>query len=143
MSKQCNQNQKQDIINRYFSGVGVTTLSKETGVSRSTIYNWLKVERQIREKKEAEKEGANFKSYSQKNMTVAEIFQCTALLVVCISAGLEADVCPGFVAERHIAVPPNECSVRVSVFEELAEFTLEVVHSILLYIFMPCSIPGA
>ena len=56
MNKQHNQNQKQYIINRYYSGEGVTILSEETGVSRSTIYNWLKVERQLREKKAAEKE---------------------------------------------------------------------------------------
>ena len=55
MNKQHSQNQKQDIINRYFSGEGVTTLSEETGVSRSTIYNWVKVERKLREKKAAEK----------------------------------------------------------------------------------------
>ena len=51
MNKKQSQNQKKDIINRYFSGEGVTTLSEETGVSRSTIYNWLKVDRKIREKK--------------------------------------------------------------------------------------------
>ena len=65
MSKQHSQNQQQDIINRYFSGEGVTTLSEKTGVSRSTIYNWIKVERQLREKKAAEKENINYKSYNQ------------------------------------------------------------------------------
>ena len=65
MNKQYSQNQKQDIINRYFSGVGVEVLSGETGISRSTIYNWVKVERQLREKKAAEKENVNCKSYSQ------------------------------------------------------------------------------
>lgn len=65
MSKQHSQSQKQDIINRYFSGEGVTTLSDETGVSRSTIYSWVKLERELREKKAAEKEAVNFKSYSQ------------------------------------------------------------------------------
>ena len=35
------------------------------------------------------------------------------VIVVCIPAGPEADICPGFVTERHIAVPPNERSVRV------------------------------
>ena len=55
MNKQYSQNQKQDIINRYFSGVVVEVLSEETGISRSTIYNWVKVERQLREKKAAEK----------------------------------------------------------------------------------------
>ena len=65
MSKQYSQNQKQDIINRYFSGEGVTTLAEETGISRSTIYNWIKVEQQHREKKSSEKETVNFKSYRQ------------------------------------------------------------------------------
>lgn len=65
MSKQYSQSQKQDIINRYFSGEGVDTLSEETGISRSAIYSWVKVERQLREKKVAEKEAVNIKSYKQ------------------------------------------------------------------------------
>ena len=65
MNKQYSQNQKQYIINRYISGAGVEVLSEETGISRSTIYNWVKVERQLREKKAAEKENVNYKSYSQ------------------------------------------------------------------------------
>lgn len=83
MNKQHSQNQKQDIINRYFSGVGVTILSKETGVSRSTIYNWLKVERQIREKKEAEKEVVNYKSYSQLKEHVERLEGMLTILKTC------------------------------------------------------------
>lgn len=69
MNKQYSQNQKQYIINRYFSGAGVEVLSEETGISRSTIYNWVKVERQLREKKAAEKENVNYKSYSNSRNT--------------------------------------------------------------------------
>ena len=65
MSGQYSQIQKRDIINRYFSGEGVKLLSEETGASRSTIYNWIKVERQHREKKAARKETVNFKSFGQ------------------------------------------------------------------------------
>ena len=83
MNKQHGQNQKQDIINRYFSGEGVTTLSEETGVSRSTIYNWLKVERQLREKKAAEKETYNFKSYSQLKEHVERLEGMLAILKTC------------------------------------------------------------
>lgn len=50
MSKHYSQEQKKDIINRYFLGEGVDSLSEETGVSRSTIYSWIKVERQLRYK---------------------------------------------------------------------------------------------
>ena len=83
MNKQHSQNQKQDIINRYFSGEGVTTLSEETGVSRSTIYNWLKVERQLREKKAAEKEAVNFKSYSQLKEHVERLEGMLVILKTC------------------------------------------------------------
>ncbi|MDY4192403.1 MAG: IS3 family transposase [Oscillospiraceae bacterium] len=65
MSRQYSQIQRLDVINRYFSGDGVNTLSEETGVSRSTIYNWIKAERQVREKRTAEKGAVNFKSYNQ------------------------------------------------------------------------------
>ena len=47
--------QKQEIIKRHLCGVTITELSRETGVSRSTLYSWLKEynngikeERQIR-----------------------------------------------------------------------------------------------
>ena len=47
--------QKQEIIKRHLCGVTITELSRETGVSRSTLYSWLKeynnsikIERQIR-----------------------------------------------------------------------------------------------
>lgn len=83
MNKQHSQNQKQDIINRYFSGEGVDKLSKETGVSRSTIYSWIKVERQIQEKKEAEKEAVNFKSYSQLKERVERLEGMLTILKTC------------------------------------------------------------
>ena len=83
MNKQYSQNQKQYIINRYFSGAGVEVLSEETGISRSTIYNWVKVERQLREKKAAEKENVNYKSYSQLKEHAERLEGILAILKTC------------------------------------------------------------
>lgn len=56
MSRQYSQIQRLDVINRYFSGDGVNTLSEETGVSRSTIYNWIKAERRFGKREQRKKE---------------------------------------------------------------------------------------
>ncbi|MGN0981512.1 MAG: IS3 family transposase [Candidatus Limivicinus sp.] len=65
MSKRYSEIQKQDIINRYFSSEKVNEIAAETGISRSTIYNWVKAERKMRVKRGAEREVVNLKSYNQ------------------------------------------------------------------------------
>ena len=42
MNKQYSDNQKNEIIEMYLSGMSVSDLSKQTGVARSTIYSWIK-----------------------------------------------------------------------------------------------------
>ena len=42
MNKQYSENQKNEVIEMYLSGVSVSDLSKQTGVARNTIYSWIK-----------------------------------------------------------------------------------------------------
>ena len=42
MNKQYSDNQKNEIVEKYLSGVSVSDLSKQTGVARNTIYSWIK-----------------------------------------------------------------------------------------------------
>lgn len=53
MRKNYTAEQKQAVIDQYFSGVTITEISKETGIARSTIYNWI--EAHSKRKKESSK----------------------------------------------------------------------------------------
>ena len=41
---------KTNIINRYYNGESVVELTEATGVARSTIYGWLKADRESAKK---------------------------------------------------------------------------------------------
>lgn len=41
MNRKISTKTKEEIINKYLSGENITTLSKSTGISRCTIYNWI------------------------------------------------------------------------------------------------------
>ena len=42
MNKQYSDNQKNEVIEMYLSGVPISELSKQTGAARNTIYSWIK-----------------------------------------------------------------------------------------------------
>ncbi|MCX4362481.1 MAG: helix-turn-helix domain-containing protein, partial [Clostridia bacterium] len=48
--KQCAKESKLEIVNLHKQGVKVNVISAEYGVSRATIYNWLKESKAINKK---------------------------------------------------------------------------------------------
>ena len=42
MNKQYSDDQKNEVVEKYLSGVSVSDLSKQTGAARNTIYSWIK-----------------------------------------------------------------------------------------------------
>lgn len=65
MRKNYSEGQRQEIVKQYFDGKRVEVIVDETGVSRSSIYSWIKAEKQIQEDKRIEKEAVSTKSYNQ------------------------------------------------------------------------------
>ena len=59
MRKNYTAEQKQTVIDKYLSGVTITEISKETGITRNTIYNWIKLE--LKSKKKSSK--VNMRDY--------------------------------------------------------------------------------
>ncbi len=54
--------QKQVVLDRYFSGEGVGAIVADTGIPRSTVYAWVKMENEKREKKRG---CVSIKAYNQ------------------------------------------------------------------------------
>ena len=42
MKKIYSSNQKQSVLNRYTQGESVTSIHRSTGISRNTVYSWIK-----------------------------------------------------------------------------------------------------
>ena len=55
--------EKQDAISRHQDGQSVTQISQKTGISKSTIYNWLKEESRSQD---------NPKEFTLKNFRILE-----------------------------------------------------------------------
>lgn len=66
MSSKISNSYKQTIISRYLSGEKINNLVQETGISRSTLYSWIKVHKELNSKKQPKLTVRAFKDLENK-----------------------------------------------------------------------------
>lgn len=83
--KKYTDKQKQDVINRYANGEAVSHIVADVQIPRSTIYSWIKDNRESQSNKSKEISARNFKALEKKITRlegIIEILQninCTAI----------------------------------------------------------------
>lgn len=81
MSKQVTKEQKQAIVQRYLNGESVAAITRETQISRSTLYLWIRESQVSQTKKVQLKDLSRLKMQYERSQRIAQILQtapCTA-----------------------------------------------------------------
>lgn len=81
MSKQVTKEQKQAIVQHYLNGETVAAIARETQISRSTLYLWIRESRVSPAKKVQLRDLSRLKMQYERSQRIAQILQtapCTA-----------------------------------------------------------------
>ena len=81
MTKQVTKEQKQAIVQRYLNGESVAAITRETQISRSTLYLWIRESQVSQTKKVQLKDLSRLKMQYERSQRIAQILQtapCTA-----------------------------------------------------------------
>lgn len=80
MSKQVTKEQKQAIVQRYLNGESVAAITRETQISRSTLYLWIRESQVSQTKKVQLKDLSRLKMQYERSQRIAQILQTAPLL---------------------------------------------------------------
>lgn len=90
MNRKCNPEQIKEYVKRYFAGEQTSEIIREAGVSKSTLYRWIKVEQEARNKKKpTEFSLRKFRDLEQKVKRQAEIIEILKKVECTVQAPLQ------------------------------------------------------